>query len=99
MCAAYGTAKSDVGGASMGAMRPKLVMNSIMPVVKAGVLGIYCVIIAMIISFGINSKSTENYLFDRYAHLALGLAYGLTSLSAEMAIGMVDDAGVRANAQ
>ena len=37
--AAYGTAKSGVGVASMGVMRPELVMRCIIPVVMAGVLG------------------------------------------------------------
>ncbi|KAJ6816442.1 V-type proton ATPase 16 kDa proteolipid subunit [Iris pallida] len=46
MGAAYGTAKSGVGVASMGVMRPELVMKSIVPVVMAGVLGIYGLIIA-----------------------------------------------------
>ena len=39
--AAYGTAKSGVGICSMGVMRPDMVMRSIIPVVMAGVLGIY----------------------------------------------------------
>ena len=55
MGAAYGTAKSGVGIASMGVMRPELVMKSIVPVVMAGVLGIYGLIIAVIIST--NSES------------------------------------------
>ncbi|XP_010435129.1 PREDICTED: V-type proton ATPase subunit c1-like [Camelina sativa] len=38
------------------------------------------------------------YLFDGYAHLSSGLACG-AGLSAGMAIGIVGDAGVRANAQ
>ncbi|CAE8683932.1 unnamed protein product [Polarella glacialis] len=41
MGAAYGTAKSGVGISSMGVMRPDMVMRSIIPVVMAGVLGIY----------------------------------------------------------
>lgn len=53
--AAYGTAKSGVGIASMGVMRPELVMKSIVPVVMAGVLGIYGLIIAVIISTGSES--------------------------------------------
>ncbi|KAJ7301451.1 hypothetical protein JRQ81_000028 [Phrynocephalus forsythii] len=57
MGAAYGTAKSGVGVASMGVMRPELVMKSIVPVVMAGVLGIYGLIIAVIISTGINPKA------------------------------------------
>lgn len=50
--AAYGTAKSGVGIASMGVLRPDLVIKSIIPVVMAGVLGIYGLIIAVIISTG-----------------------------------------------
>jgi len=95
MGAACGMEKSDVGVASMGVMRPELVMNSIVPVVMAGVLGIYGLIIAMIISTGINPKAKSYYLFDEYAHLSSGLACGLAGLSAGMAIGIVGDAGVR----
>lgn len=95
--AAYGTAKSGVGIASMGVLRPELVMKSIVPVVMAGVLGIYGLIIAVIIATGINPEGYT--LFNGYAHLASGLSSGLAGLSAGMAIGIVGDAGVRANAQ
>ncbi|KAL0422828.1 UNVERIFIED_CONTAM: V-type proton ATPase subunit c1 [Sesamum latifolium] len=93
--AAYGTAKSGVGVASMGVMRPELVMKSIVPVVMAGVLGIYGLIIAVIISTGINPKAKSYYLFDGYAHLSSGLACGLAGLAAGMAIGIVGDAGAK----
>ncbi|GAB4837828.1 V-type proton ATPase 16 kDa proteolipid subunit [Ancistrocladus abbreviatus] len=99
MGAAYGTAKSGVGVASMGVMRPELVMKSIVPVVMAGVLGIYGLIIAVIISTGINPKAKPYFLFDGYAHFSSGIACGLAGLGAGMAIGIVGDAGVRANAQ
>ena len=39
--AAYGTAKSGVGISSMGVLKPDLIMKSIIPVVMAGILGIY----------------------------------------------------------
>jgi V-type H+-transporting ATPase proteolipid subunit len=61
MGAAYGTAKSGVGIASMGVMRPELVMKSIVPVVMAGVLGIYGLIIAVIISTGGESPPSGAY--------------------------------------
>jgi V-type H+-transporting ATPase proteolipid subunit len=92
MGATYGTAKSGVGVASMGIMCPELVMKSIVPVVMAGVLGIYGLIIAIIISTGINPKAKPYYLFDGYVHLSSGLACGL---GAGMAIGIVRDARVR----
>jgi ATP synthase proteolipid subunit len=46
--AAYGTAKSGVGISSMGVMNPGLVMRNIIPVVMAGVLGIYGLIVAVV---------------------------------------------------
>jgi ATP synthase proteolipid subunit len=56
--AAYGTAKSGVGISSMGVMNPQLVMRNIIPVVMAGVLGIYGLIVAVIIQG--SSKSLFN---------------------------------------
>lgn len=44
--------------------------------------------------------NTYNYsMFFGYKHLAAGLCCGLSSLAAGLAIGVVGDAGVRANAQ
>ena len=93
MGAAYGTAKSGVGVASMGVMRPELVMKSIVPVVMAGVLGIYGY--CCYHQYGINPKAKSYYLIDWYAHLSSGFDCGLAGLSAGMAIGIVGDAGVR----
>ena len=47
--AAYGTARSGVGLCSMGVMSPGLVMKNIIPIVMAGILGIYGLIVAVII--------------------------------------------------
>merc|ERR1711933_435308 len=60
MGAAYGTAKSGVGISSMGVMNPQLVMRNMIPVVMAGVLGIYGLIISVII----NQKITNNGYTD-----------------------------------
>merc|ERR1712216_672662 len=65
-------------------------------VVIAGVLGIYGLIIAAFIALKVKSPY---YLYDGYAHLASGLACGLSGLASGVAIGVVGDAGVRANAQ
>jgi V-type H+-transporting ATPase proteolipid subunit len=48
--AAYGTAKSGAGISGMGVSSPHLVMKALIPVVMAGVVGIYGLIIAVIIS-------------------------------------------------
>ena len=49
----------------MGVMRPELVMKSIVPVVMAGVLGIYGLIIAVIISTGSEHPRPLGTVFDR----------------------------------
>merc|ERR1719183_2492207 len=81
----------------MGVMRPDLIMRSIIPVVMAGVLGIYGLITAVII----NGKMTagDYSAYSGYAHLGAGLTVGMSSLAAGLATGIVGDAGVRANAQ
>lgn len=48
--AAYGSAKAGVGLASMGVMHPELVMRNIIPVVMAGILGIYGLIVSAILN-------------------------------------------------
>jgi V-type H+-transporting ATPase 16kDa proteolipid subunit len=100
--AAYGTAKSGVGISSMGVMNPGLVMRNIIPVVMAGVLGIYGLIVAVIIQGSIVSPQnglSQYSLYTGFAHLAAGLCCGLSGLAAGMAIGIVGDAGVRAVGQ
>ncbi|KOB62979.1 hypothetical protein PFHG_04755 [Plasmodium falciparum HB3] len=96
--AAFGTAKSGVGVCSVGVMRPDLIMKSILPVVMAGVLGIYGIIMSILI-YGKMTPAQDYSTFAGYAHLSSGLIVGLSSLAAGLAIGIVGDAGVRANAQ
>ncbi|EPR61908.1 vacuolar ATP synthetase [Toxoplasma gondii GT1] len=96
--AAYGTAKSGVGISSMGVMRPDLVMRSIIPVVMAGILGIYGLIISIVINGSMDTPDTYSS-YAGYGHLAAGLTVGLSAMAAGLAIGIVGDAGVRANAQ
>merc|ERR1719436_1712078 len=88
--AAYGTAKSGVGISSMGVMRPDMVMRSIIPVVMAGVLGIYGLITAVIINGKMDTPGLCS-AYTGYAHLGAGLTVGLSSLSAGLAIGIVGD--------
>jgi len=100
--AAYGTAKSGIGIASMGVMKPEMVMRNIIPVIMAGVLGIYGLIVAVILQGSI-TKPTEGVTkfssYSGFAFLAAGLCCGLSGLAAGMAIGVVGDAGVRAVGQ
>ena len=104
--AAYGTAKSGVGICSMGVLSPDLIFKSIVPVIMAGILGIYGLIIALLLfqkikapaSFNTTEEPSYTY-FTGYKHLASGLCCGISTLAAGLVIGIVGDAGVRANAQ
>lgn len=79
----------------MGVLKPELIMKSIIPVVMAGILGIYGMIVAVILvqkskhilSIQIlnlfqNAKvGKEKYsTHSCYSHLAAGLCCGLSSL-------------------
>lgn len=94
--AAYGTAKSGTGIAAMSVMRPELIMKSIIPVVMAGIIAIYGLVVAALIA---NSIDSEYDLFKSFCHLGAGLSVGLSGLAAGFAIGVVGDAGVRGTAQ
>ena len=63
----------------MGVMRPELVMKSIVPVVMAGVLGIYGLIIAVIISTG-SKPFSRTMQFNKLYSCAQQLTYILQLL-------------------
>lgn len=94
--AAYGTAKSGTGIAAMAVMRPELINQSIIPVVMAGIVAIYGLVVAAVIS----NKIVQPYsLMTGFLHLGSGLSVGLAGMAAGFAIGVVGDAGVRGIAQ
>merc|ERR1711934_431426 len=108
--AAYGTAKAGVGIVSVAVLKPDLLFKSIIPVVMAGILGMYGLIIGILIrgSFTVvpyDKKSMQNpqdwsyNYYKGYTALGAGLCCGLSSLAAGLCIGVVGDAGVRGNAQ
>ncbi|CAH1997111.1 unnamed protein product [Acanthoscelides obtectus] len=98
MGAAYGTAKSGTGIAAMSVMRPELIMKCIIPVVMAGIVAIYGLVIAVLIAGEI--ADSPNYpLFKGFVHLSAGLSVGFCGLAAGFAIGIAGDAGVRGTAQ
>merc|ERR1711935_108685 len=91
--AAYGTAKSAVGISS------SKIFQGLIPIIMAGILGIYGVIISVIANAQV--KSAGNDFGDKkgYTFLGAGLSCGLSALAAGLAIGVAGDAGVRAYAQ
>jgi len=96
--AAYGTAKAGVGISCMGVTRGDLVMRSLIPVVMAGVLGIYGLITSVIINGKLENPETLSP-YAAYALFGAGLTVGLSSWAAGYAIGIVGEVGVRCNAQ
>ena len=83
----------------------QIVMKNIIPVVMAGVLGIYGLIIAVIIGnavkpiAGVGGTYSDYSAFTAFAHFSAGLCCGMSGLVAGIAIGIVGDAGVRSVAQ
>merc|ERR1711935_1034623 len=97
--AAYGTAKSAVGISSLAVIDSSKIFQGLIPIIMAGILGIYGVIISVIANAQI--KSAGNDFGDKkgYTFLGAGLSCGLSALAAGLAIGVAGDAGVRAYAQ
>jgi len=96
--AAYGTAKSGSGICALAVLRPELIMKSVVPVVMAGIVGIYGLVVSVIIAQKMK-PAPEYKLFDSFCGLGAGLAVGFSGLAAGYAIGIVGDAGVRGTGQ
>ncbi|KAH8822572.1 vacuolar ATP synthase proteolipid subunit [Flagelloscypha sp. PMI_526] len=94
--ASYGTAKSGVGISAMSVLRPDLMMKCVIPVIMAGIIAIYGLVVSVLISGGLAAEMT---LAAGFIQLGAGLSVGLAGLAAGFAIGIVGDAGVRGTAQ
>ncbi|CEH15498.1 v-type proton atpase proteolipid subunit [Ceraceosorus bombacis] len=94
--ASYGTSKSGVGISAMGVLRPDLLIKCIIPVIMAGIIAIYGLVVSVLISGDIKSPMS---LYAGFIQLGAGLSVGLAGLAAGFAIGIVGDAGVRGTAQ
>lgn len=94
--AAYGTAKAGVGISAMGVLRPDLIVKNIVPVIMAGIIGIYGLVVSVLIS---SNLTQELSLYAGFVQLGAGLSVGLSGMAAGFAIGIVGDAGVRGSAQ
>ncbi|KAG8941462.1 H(+)-transporting V0 sector ATPase subunit c [Tulasnella sp. 408] len=92
----YGTAKSGVGVSAMSILRPDLMMKCVIPVVMAGIIAIYGLVVSVLIAGSLKSIMP---LYTGFVQLGAGLSVGLAGLAAGFAIGIVGDAGVRGTAQ
>jgi V-type H+-transporting ATPase 16kDa proteolipid subunit len=75
-------------------------MKNVIPIVMAGVIGIYGLIVGVIISQSItkpgNDRNNVYSVYTGLAHLCAGLCCGISGLAAGMCIGIVGDYGIRA---
>ena len=98
--ASYGTAKSGVGIASLGVIDSSKVVKALIPIIMAGILGIYGLIVAVLLNLQIGKGGSSGLSAQNgYKYLGAGLCCGLSSLASGLAIGVAGDAGVRAYAQ
>uniref|UniRef100_A0A0X3PKK6 V-type proton ATPase proteolipid subunit n=1 Tax=Schistocephalus solidus TaxID=70667 RepID=A0A0X3PKK6_SCHSO len=91
--AAYGTARSSMGISCMAVRKPELIMKSLVPIVMAGIIAVYGLVVSVLIA---GQVSVDYTLQQSLSHFGAGLSVGLSGLAAGYAIGVVGDAGVRA---
>ena len=94
--AAYGTAKSAIGIGNLGAVDQTKIFKALIPIIMAGILGIYGLIISILLSGKAAEKNLDNVVGYRF--FSAGLCCGLSSLASGLAIGAAGEAGVRAYA-
>jgi V-type H+-transporting ATPase 16kDa proteolipid subunit len=85
----------------MGVNHPGGIIKNLVAIIMAGVLGIYGLIVAIIISGGVTSPSSDSGAntysqYNGWAHLAAGLCCGLSCLAAGGATGVAGEVGILA---
>ena len=91
---AYGTAKSGMGIASLSVTRPHLAFKSIIPIIMAGILSIYGLIISVLFSQKVIATGDQTATFPMLYFFA-GALTGLSNVAAGYAIGVVGEQGVK----
>jgi V-type H+-transporting ATPase 16kDa proteolipid subunit len=95
-----GTWKAGISIVHTGIRHPGSVMKNVIPIVMAGVIGIYGLIVGVIIGQGVASPTNQREnvysIYTGMAHLCAGLCCGISGLAAGLCIGIVGDYGIRA---
>ena len=92
---AYGTAKSGMGIASLSVTRPHLAFKSIIPIIMAGILSIYGLIISVLFSQKVVATGDEITACAPMLFFFAGALTGLSNVAAGYAIGIVGEQGVK----
>ena len=69
----------------MAVMKPELIMKCIIPVIMAGIVAIYGLVVAVVIG---NGMTTSYTLYHGFLDMGAGLSVGLSGLAAGFAIGI-----------
>ncbi len=97
--AAMGTARAGVGIMQSGVKSPDLVWRNLIPIVMAGVNGIYGLITSIVLLGAIKGPGdggVNRYtLYTGCAHLAAGLCCGLSGLGSGACIGIAGDSAIQ----
>ena len=96
--AAYGTAKAGVAISSVGTSKPDAIIKSLLPVIMAGILSIYGMVVGIFIALLLNPTEPLS-LFAGALHLGAGLSVGIACLASGLAIGKIGEVGVRGYAK
>ena len=89
----YGTAKSSIGLFKVCIDHPEQIYRGLMPVIMAGIVGIYGLVAAIIITPSMNDPYS---LYNGYSNFAGGICVGLSGLASGVCIGVAGDVAVRA---
>ena len=80
---------------NMGLVDPSKIFRSLIPVIMAGILGIYGLIISVLMCQKVKDADYK----DGYKLFAAGICCGFSGLASGLAIGVCGEAGVKAYAQ
>ena len=87
-----------MGLCQMGVNHPNGIIKNLVAIIMAGVLGIYGLIVAIIISGGVsapmNGSGNTYSQYTGWAHLCAGLCCGFTCLAAGGATGIAGEVGI-----
>jgi V-type H+-transporting ATPase proteolipid subunit len=92
---AFGTFRSAAGLFAVCAVHPDMIYRALMPIIMAGIVGIYGLVAAIIVAPGMEYPYP---LYKGYANLAGGLSVGFCGLASGVCIGVSGDVAVRAMA-
>lgn len=98
--AAMGTARAGVSIMQTGIHSPELVWRNLIPIVMAGVNGIYGLITSIVVLGSITAPdqggNNKYSLYSGCAHLAAGVCCGLSGLGSGACIGVAGDSAIMA---